>query len=199
MALDPISTSAEGLQLALGTVQTLIGSQREKNLIAQRKPFQTPEEASKILQATTNMVGQGLDPATLTYLTTQTNTSTANVLDVAKRLGADPNSLSAILGQQMMQLTKIGAENHAAGMQEFGQYLNALDMIAKDKEAEWASQQNILKDKIVAANTTKREGFQNVFNSINSFLGTYAAGKTGDMFGGNDANQAAAQQGASGN
>ena len=77
---------------------------------------------------------------------------------------------------------KIGAENHALNMENFGRYLSAVDVVAQNKAAEQKSKQDMIKDDLQSANAEKQAGIQNITNAANAFIGTQAAGKTGNLY-----------------
>lgn len=180
----PVTASviAGGTQAVLGAGQAVGGSIRAKKLGKQLTAFHTPDEAYKLLNATESLASQGYDAFTLNYLTNNVNKSTAANLGAAMRLGADPNDLSAILGQNIDSIMKIGAENHDKNMANFSRYLSALDMIGQNKEAEWASRQNMIKDKIAQATGDKAQGMQNVQNGLNLAASAYSADQTNDLY-----------------
>lgn len=160
-------------QTVVGGVQAIAGAGRSQRLRQQRRAYQTPEEINQILQLTENLSQQGYDPATLQYLTDQTDRSYNKALGVAERLGADPNVLAGLFDQKVNDVMRIGAENHERNMANIGKYLGALDTVAANKAAEQKSQQDIIKDELQAAGANQQAGFQNIIGGINTGLAGY--------------------------
>jgi hypothetical protein len=171
-----------GAQAVLGAAQTFAGAGKMNRLLSQRKAYTTPEEYFKILNATKSMASQGYDAFTLNYLTNQTDRAFSSSVDAAKRLGADPNDLSALFDNKITAMMQIGAENHSLNLQNFSKYLEALNLIGESKTAEWKSQQDIIKDKIQAAAGNKNQGVQNIGNAANLFLSTLLGEEMKDLY-----------------
>lgn len=180
--IDPVSTTLAAAQGVLGTVQTITGSIKANRLVKQLTAFHTPDEAFKLLNATESMASQGFDAFTLKYMTDNVNRAASGALGTAARLGADPNDLSAILGQQADNILKIGAENHDRNMANFSRYLGALENIGANREAEQISKNNLIKDKIQAAVGDKQAGLQNLQNAANAYISMRTANKTSKLF-----------------
>lgn len=181
MPLDPISTALASAQTAMGIIQTITGDAKTKRLMGQRRAYKTPEEIYKILQATEQAMG-GYDPTTLNFLTNQTDRAFDQATGSAVRLGANPNDLSSLFDQKIQGIMKIGADNHAINMEQFGKYLSALDVVASNKAAEQKSQQDIIKDKLASASAEKAAGIQNLGSAANAFIGLDASSKTSDLY-----------------
>lgn len=172
-------TAGQGI---LGAIQADKGDERTKALLRKRKAFQTPEEIFDILQATESRASTGYDPATLSYLTGETDRAFNSSLETARLLGADPNTLGAAFDQKVTSIMKIGAENHALNLENFNRYLGAKELVAANDAAEQKSKQDLLKDDIQAAVADKQAGVQNVGNAINSTIGLISAGKTEELY-----------------
>lgn len=179
--LDPVSAGIAGLQGALGIIQTISGDAKAKRLRSQRTAYKTPQEIFKILQATEQNMG-GYDPTTLGFLTNQTDRAFDQATGAATRLGANPNDLSAIFDQKIQGIMKIGADNHALNMEQFGKYLSALDTVASNKAAEWKSKEDMIKDDIQSATAEKAAGIQNIGSAANAFISMNASAKTADLY-----------------
>lgn len=178
----PLLGAISGVQGVMGAVQSITGNIKMKNLQKQVKSFQTPEEAYKVLNSLESAASSGFDAFTLNYMTNNINRTTAASIGAATKLGADPNDLSSLLAQNVDYIMKVGADNHDRNMANFGRYVGGLEYIAKNKEAEWASEQNILKDKIQAAAGNKAAGMQNIQNAVNTVTSLYAADKTAKLY-----------------
>jgi hypothetical protein len=181
-AVDPVSAALSAGQTALGIVQSISGAAKAKRLLQQRTAYKTPEEYYDILNATQNRAQGGFDAFTLNYLTNQTDRAFDSGLNTATRLGADPNQLSALFDQKIQATMKIGAENARLNMDNFSRYLGALDVIGQNKTAEWSSEQDILKDKLQAANADKQAGLQNIVGGANALTANISAGKTANLY-----------------
>lgn len=123
-----------------------IAEMEAAELFKRRKAYQTPTELYKILNATTANAQTGFDPETLQYLTTQTDRAFDASLSTSQMLGGDPNDFSALFNDKVNAIMGIAAKGHELKMQKFSQYLGAEQMIAASKDAEWQSEQNMLKD-----------------------------------------------------
>lgn len=177
---------AQGIGSAVGLVQTIINSGKEKRanreqerLFKQRKAFQTPSEVFDILNLTTSNAAQGYSDDTMQFLTGQAGSGLAGSLATAERLGADPNQLSGLLDSYYGDIFKIGAENDLLKMKKFDSLTNALQLVAANKEAEYQSKENLLKDRmqsvasrVQAANVGQQSGL----NLLTSGLANLAAG-----------------------
>ncbi len=171
-----------GVQAAGGIYQTISGNAAKNKALAKRKPYQTPQEIIDILNATQSNAQLGFNPETLAYLTNQTDRAFTGALGTAERLGADPNDLSALFDQKMQSIMKIGAQDHAYNMENFSKYLSALDSVAANKAAEQKSQQDIIKDQLQSAAQEIQTGTANISGGINTAMGAYAAGQTGNLY-----------------
>lgn len=177
----PVAAAAAGVQGVLGVAQMIQGSIQQKKLMRQIKPFETPEEVTKILNATQSAAQGGYDPFTLSYMTNQVDRAASEAMGTAARLGADPNDLSSLLDQRIQGIMKIGAENANLNMANVSRYLGALEVVGDNKEAEWASEQNIIKDRLQAANQNKQAGLQNLGGAMNAAISLSSAAKTANI------------------
>lgn len=122
-------------------------------LFAQRTAFKTPKEAYDILNLSQSEAQQGFSDQTMDYFTGQAGAGLAGTLGVAKRLGADPNQLDSVLDRYYGDIFRIGAESDLVKMKKTDQFTKALGLIGANKEAEWQSQENIIKDQMQAASS----------------------------------------------
>lgn len=186
----PIAAVLAVIQGVTGAAKAAKGSSQQKNAQAEanrlfklRKSYQTPAELYKMLNAAEYNAQTGYDPATLDYLTSQTDRAFDSALDTAEVLGGDPNDLSGLFDSKMQQLIRIGAENHALNMENFSKYLSAEEAIAKSKDAEYVSEQDLLKDQLQAAQANITAGAQEKTEGINTVIGAaadYAIGRLYD-------------------
>jgi hypothetical protein len=183
---------AAGLGQAVGLAQTAVGfvdkftsKAKMKRLMAQRRAFQTPQEVYDLLHATQNRASQGYDPATLEFLTGQIDRTFSSSAGASMRLGGDPNDVYSLFEQKIQSIMKVGADSHALNMENFSKYLNAVQLVAQNKEAEWASKENILKDKIQAVGADIANANKNIQSGLNAVIGSQAAYEQGNLYGNN--------------
>lgn len=162
------------LGAAVGGIQTLIESGKAKRankdlqkLFKQRKAFKTPSEVFDILNLTESNAAQGFSDQTMGYLTGQAESGLAAGLGTAKLLGADPNQLGGILNQYYGDIFKIGAESDLVKMKKFDSFTNALQLVAQNKEAEWQSADNLIKDQAQAAASRLGKAEQGINSGLN--------------------------------
>lgn len=179
-SVDPVSAALEAVQTGVGIVQSISGDARAKRAIAQRTAYKTPDEIFKILNL--SLSGAGGDTITRDFQTNQLDRSFSQMLGGATRLGADANDLSALFNQKINGMLQIGQQFHASNMEALGKVFSAYDLVSQNKAAEWSSAQDILKDTIQAGAAEKAAGVQNIGSGVNAFLGTYASGKTQDLY-----------------
>lgn len=167
---DPITIAGLGLgvlQTGIGIFQGNAAKKRADDIRKRRVAYQTPEEIYKMMQMTQNRVQNGFDPATLNYLTNQTDRAFSSALGSATRLGADPNDLSAIFDQKMQSIMKVGAENAARNFENFKMYYGAMETLAANKAAEQKSKDDLLKDDLQSAAAERQDAAKNVQSGIN--------------------------------
>lgn len=183
--VDPISIATAGVGLAQG-VSGLINKGKDRKeldkLVNSRQAFHTPDEIYQILNATQSEAGNGLDADTLAYLTGQSDKAFSSAVGASTLLGGDPNDLSALFTQKMQGIMQIGAENHAANLQNFSRYLGALNTVADNKAAEQISADNIIKDKIQAKSAEVSGDTKNINNGLNTVLGGLASNQEMQLF-----------------
>lgn len=196
MPIPLLAVLAAG-QAIYGGVKAAQATKDFNSAASQRKAYQTPDELVKMLQATQNNAQSGFDATTLNYLTTQNDRAFSSGLGTVQRLGGDPNSASALFDQQLQNIMKVGAQNHALNLENFSKYLGALDTMANSKAAEWASQQDIFKDKMQAANFNKQQAMKNIENGINTGISALASDETKDLYNNKSVSTSASSNGTS--
>lgn len=174
---------------AIGAVQGLTAllkgdsaAEEAATLRASRKSFKTSDEVYDIVNMTKNRVQTGYDPATLQYLDTQIDNTTAAGLGTAARLGADPNDLSAMFDQSLMASMKVGSDNAAMSMENFGKYIGAKELLSKNLDAEWASQQGLIKDDLQAAAKKREEAAAQLSGGINTVISGISSAQTAKLY-----------------
>lgn len=181
-----IALGLAALQVGSGLVKNAKANKATKELLKERKPYETPDEVFKILNATQANAQSGYDAETLDYLNNQTDRAFSSAIGASELLGGDPNDLSAIFDQKIQQVMKIGAENHALNMTNFNKYLGALEMVGKSSDAEYVSEQNLIKDKLQAEAAKKAQADENIQNGLNLGLEAGSSLLSNDLYGDND-------------
>lgn len=148
-------------------------------LFSQRKAYKTPSEILDVFNQSQYNAQSGFDPTTLSYITSQAQGSLAGTLDTAKQLGGDPNNFASILDQNFQDIFKIGSENNLLKMKKFDSLLSATELLAQNKDAEYGSTQNLLKDQLAtqgqrtqAAQVNEQSGINLALSGV-SALGNY--------------------------
>lgn len=165
-----------------GEISKSSANSKAKKLRAQRKTFTTSSEVFDIVSATTSRASSGYGAETLDYLTNQIERAGAGVQGTAKRMGANPNDLSALFDQQMQGLMKVGAENNALNMENFSKFIGAKELLSKNIEAEWASSQGMIRDDLQAAAQAKQEATAQISSGINAGISSIASSKISDLY-----------------
>lgn len=181
-----IAAALAAVQVVGGVVKNAKANKATKELLKERKPYETPDEVFKILNATQANAQSGYDAETLDYLNNQTDRAFSSAIGASELLGGDPNDLSAIFDQKMQNVMKIGAENHALNMANFNKYLGALEMVGKSSDAEYVSGQNILKDKLQAEAAKKEQADENIQNGLNLGMQAGSSLLSNDLYSDND-------------
>jgi len=179
-ALPFVGAGIGALQAGLGIVQDIKAQKKINGLLSQRKAFQTSQQVYDIVNATLNQA-QG-DTITRDFEANAINQNLSNSLGAATRLGADPNMLSSLFQSSVNGIMKAGQEFHQSNTAAFSNVVNAFKLLADNKDAEYASQQGIIKDKLAAAGANLATGTQNVSGGINTVLGALSSKATGDLF-----------------
>jgi hypothetical protein len=166
----PVSAATAGaglLQTVIGAIGQGKANKQLKKLFKQRETFQTPSEVFDILNSTQFQAQSGFDASTLDYLTNQNDRGFATQTGTALRLGADPNAISGLDDKYLQNLMRIGSEDASLQLQNFDKFLNAKQLVATNKEAEWASKQDLLKDQMAMYGQKAAAGSQNVNSGLN--------------------------------
>jgi len=180
-----VALALAAVQVGTGIAKNAKANKATKELLKERKPYETPDEVFKILNATQANAQSGYDAETLDYLNNQTDRAFSSAIGASELLGGDPNDLSAIFDQKMQQVMKIGAENHALNMTNFNKSLGALEMVGKSSDAEYVSEQNLIKDKLQAEAAKKAQADENIQNGLNLGLEAGSSIISGDLYGDN--------------
>jgi hypothetical protein len=179
-AMPLVGAGIGALQAGYGIVQDIKARKKINGLLSQRKAFQTSQQVYDIVNATLNQA-QG-DTITRDYETNAINQNLSNTLGTATRLGADPNMLSSLFQNSVNGIMRAGQEFHQSNTAAFSNVINAFKLLSDNKDAEYASQQDIIKDKLAAAGANLATGTQNISGGINTVLGSLSSKATGDLF-----------------
>ncbi len=178
----PLPLIAAGVGAAIGGIQALIGGGQAKRanrdlkrLFSQRSAYQTPSEIFEILNMQQFNAQQGYSDQTMSFLEGQAGAGLSAGLGTAQRLGADPNQLGGIIDNYYQDIFKVGAESDLVKMKKFDSLTSALQLVAQNKEAEWQSQENLIKDQMAAAAQRLGAGQQNIQSGINTGLGALSS------------------------
>lgn len=155
-------------------------NKKQQEALSKRKAYTTQDETFQILNALENR-SQG-DTQTRDFQTQQIDNSFAQQLGVAELLGADANDLSGMFQQKMQGILQVGQQFHASNMEAFGKYIGGLDMVAKSKDAEYASQQNIVKDQLQAAAADSQAANATINSGINTALAGFSAAQSNKLY-----------------
>lgn len=184
-----INPIVAGAGAVTGIVETLIESgkvkkanKEMKRLFSKRKAFQTPQEVFDILNMSQYNASSGFSGDTLNYLTGEASEGLAAGLGTAKILGADPNQLSGMIDQYYGDIFKIGAESDLIKMRKFNDLTGALQLVAANKEAEWASKENIIKDQMQAVAQRISAGQQGINSGLNFAINSAALLAQNNMY-----------------
>lgn len=175
----PIAAAVAGVaglvQGVGGLIQQGRANKQLNKLFKQRTAFETPSEIFDILQMNQYASQTGFGADTMDFLTGQADRGLSSSLGTAQRLGADPNAIGGILDSHFKNIFKIGSEDELLKMKKFDSLLNATQLLAANKEAEWLSKENILKDKMAALATKVDAGRQNLQSGANLGLNALVA------------------------
>lgn len=179
-AMPLVGAGLGALQAGIGIVQDIKAQKKINGLLSQRKAFQTSQQVYDIVNATLNQA-QG-DTVARSFETNAINQNLSDSVGVATRLGADPNLLSSLFQNSVSGIMRAGQEFHQSNTAAFSNVVSAFKLLADNKDAEYASQQDIIKDKLAAAGANLATGTQNISGGINTVLGALSSKATGDLF-----------------
>lgn len=168
------------LTTGYGVYSKARANKKQKDALSKRKAYTTQDETYQILNALENK-SQG-DTQTRDFQTQQIDDTFSQQLGVAELLGADANDLSGMFQQKIQGILQVGQQFHASNMEAFGKYIGALDMVAKSKDAEYGSQQNIVKDAIQAAAADGKAADATINSGINTALSGYSAYQSNKLY-----------------
>lgn len=177
--LTGIGTAIQGIeglaQIGVGLIGGAKARREQKSLLAQRKAYQSPDEIQKILNLTLSQAGG--DTIARNYQTNALDNAFSGYFGSAERLGANPNDLSAAFQQKMNGIFQIGEQFHQSNTEAFSKILGAYSTVAQGKDAEYVSEQDLLKDRLAATNAKLNNASGNLqsgLNTLNSGISSYA-------------------------
>lgn len=177
-----IGATTSGIQSLLGLLGINQGNKKLKKLFSQRTAFNTPQEVFDILNSTQYNTQSGFGDDTLGFLTDQAERGFATNTGTALRLGADPNIIAGLDDQYLQDIMKIGSQDAMLQLQNFDKFLNAKQLVASNKEAEWASKENLIKDEMAAASSKVAAGQQNLQSGINLGMQVASNATSGNLW-----------------
>lgn len=179
-ALPFVGAGLGALQTGIGIIQDIGAKKRINGLLDQEKPFQTSQQVFDIVNASLNNA-QG-DTITRNYETNAVDQNLSDSVNAATKLGADPNILSSLFQNSINGIMKVGQQFHESNTAAFSNVLNAFKLLSDNKDAEYASQQGIIKDKLAAAGANLQTGTANVSGGLNTILSSLSSKATGNLF-----------------
>ena len=166
--------------LGVGAIQKGNANKKIKKAMSQRKPYTTPDEVFRILNATENK-SQG-DTITRDFQTNQIDSSFSNALGVDQLLGAGPNQLSSLFGQKVQGMLQVGEQFHQSNTEYFGNYMKALAVLGDNKAAEQQSVDNIWKDYMQSLSAQKDAANKTINSSINGLISSGSAMASSQLY-----------------
>ena len=179
-ALPIVGTGLGLLETGIGIVQDIKAKKRINSLLSQRKTFKTNQQVYDIVNATLNQA-QG-DIITRDYETDLIKQNLSTSIGAATRLGADPNVLSNLFQNSVAGIMRAGQDFHQSNTAAFSNALSAFKLLSDNKDAEYASEQDLLKDKLAAAGANLASSTGNISGGINTVLSSLSSKATGDLF-----------------
>jgi hypothetical protein len=175
--------AAEGvLQAGVGAYQAISGNRRLKRLMNQREVYKMPDEVYDAFNLATNNAQTGYSADTMKYLTGQTDRALSSSLGALERMGGDPNDIMNIFDASMQNIMKIGAENDQVQFQKLNSVFAGLQGIAQGKDAEYASREALLKDKMAMEAQKVQAGMQNLQSGLNLGMNALSNMESMDLY-----------------
>jgi len=179
-AMPFVGAGLGALQAGIGIIQDIKAKKKINGLLDQEKPFQTSQQVYDIVNASLNNA-QG-DTITRNYETNAVDQNLSDSVNAATKLGADPNVLSSIFQNSVNGIMKVGQQFHESNTAAFSNVLNAFKLLSDNKDAEYASQQGIIKDRLAAAGANLQTGTQNISGGLSNILSSLSSKATGNLF-----------------
>lgn len=173
-------------QAVLGAIQAGKARKEVKGLVGQLKPLEIPGQITDILNL--NLSNAQGDLQTQNYETQNLDNAFSSSLGSATRLGADPNDLSALFGQKINGILAIGEQTHQSRTAAFSSLIGALQNTADYNVARQVSINDIIKNKIQAANSNLATGTANLGSGVSNVLNSLSAAALAKLYKTNNGN-----------
>lgn len=177
-----VAVAGAAVSIGVGVVKGAQAKKAQKAALAKRTAYQTPKELIEVINAQKAMADQGLPEQTLNYLTNQNDRAFNTSLGTLQRLGGDANSAAALFDQSIQNSFKIGSENTLFNMQSFSKFIDGGKYLAQSRDAEWASEQGMIKDEQAAAQQRRLEATAQIGEGINTGISVYANYKLAQLY-----------------
>lgn len=183
---NPYAAAAQAgagvLQMGIGAIQSAVGNARLKRLMQQRTAYTTPQEYFDANNMALNAAQSGYSAQSMSYLTNQTDRALSSSLGTVSKMGGDPNDVAAIFDRSVQAIMKTTSDNELLKMQKFNKVYETVNTLAKERTAEWADKEAILKDKMAAEAMKVAAGNKNQESGLNMALGAGANKAIGNLF-----------------
>lgn len=180
-ASTPAGLAIAGIQGVAGAVQSIAANQKLKKLFKERKAYKTQQETYDIKNATAYNQQTGYGADTLNFLQNQGERGLSNGLNTLLQLNGDANMVSGLQDNFMQEMRKIGADDSMLQMRKFDQFLAATDSLAKSKDAEFQSADNLIKDQMQMYAQKAQAGQKNIQSALNLGLSSLAGAETQNL------------------
>lgn len=171
-----------GVQAVAGLVQTISGNRKLKALARQRRAYQMPDETYDAFNLSVNQAQSGIGANSMQYLTTQTDRALTASLNASQYLGGNPNDMASIFDANMQNIMKTAMIDDDARLKKMNAVYQGLTQIAQGKDAEYASQQNMIKDAMAREAQKVQAGEKNMQSGVNMALGALANNETNKLY-----------------
>lgn len=180
--VQAIGAALGGVQAIAGGIQAISGNRRLKRLMNQREVYKMPDEVYDAFNLATNNAQTGYSADTMKYLTGQTDRALSSSLGALERMGGDPNDIMNIFDASMQNILKIGAENDQVQFQKLNSVFAGLQGIQQGKDAEYASREALLKDKMAMEAQKVQAGMQNLQSGLNLGMSALSNMESMDLY-----------------
>jgi hypothetical protein len=178
----PVGLGLAAAQTILGGVQTAVAQNKMKKLFKTRKAYETQQETYDIKNATAYNQQTGYGAKTLDFLETNANRGLTNSLSAILQMGGDPNMVSGLLDNYNQNIGKIGADDSLLQMKKFDQFLAATETLARSKDAEYQSKENLIKDQLQMYGQKAQAGQKNMQSGLNLGLSTLTSAEMMNLY-----------------
>lgn len=188
-ALPFVGAGIGAVEAGLGIIQGIGQKKKINGLVGQLTPLTIPDQVSQILNL--NLSNAQGDLQTQNYETQNLDNAFSQSLGSATRLGANPNDLSALFQQKINGVMQIGEQTHQSRTAAFSSLIGSLQNTADYNVAEQVSKNDIIKNKIQAAQGNLTTATNNVSGGINTALSSLSSKVLGNLYKTNNSNSTA--------